>query len=99
MLDKKTLVQSAKEAIKSGSDGLIVTGNWTGNPPSVEDCRIVKKVAGEIPVLVGSGLNIENAKSLLKITDGAIVGTSIKSGEYINYQKARNLLKTITERL
>lgn len=97
MLDKKTLAQSAKEAIKEGSNCIIVTGTWTGIPPSVEDCNNAKKAAGDIPVIVGSGLNTENAVLLLKLVDGAIVGSSIKNGEYVNFLKAKNLAKIVKQ--
>lgn len=95
MLDKKTLTQSAKEAVKNGSSCIIVTGAWTGTPPSVTDCNKAKRAAGDIPVLIGSGLNVENATSLLKHVDGAIVGTSIKRGNNVDFKKANNLAKIV----
>ena len=33
---------------------------------------------GELPVLVGSGLTVDNAPTLLARADGAIVGTALK---------------------
>lgn len=92
MLDKKTLEQSTREAMAYGSNALIITGSWTGLPPSLADCKKVKKIAN-IPVLVGSGLTAKNANILLKYCDGAIVGTSIKTGNSVDYKKARELIK------
>lgn len=33
MLDEKPISLSAKQAVEAGSDALIVTGRWTGDPP------------------------------------------------------------------
>jgi len=60
------------------ADALIVTGTMTGVPPKVEDVIEVKKAAPERPVLLGSGVNIDNVKTFLKYADGAIVGTYFK---------------------
>ncbi len=91
MLDKKTLQQSAKEAINYGSNALIITGIWTGKAPNLQDCIDVKKVSKNIPILIGSGLDQNNMNNLLKYADGAIVGTSIKTGEYVDLIKATEL--------
>lgn len=95
MLDNKSLKQSAIEAINYESDALIVTGTWTGKAPTTQDCKNVKKVSKNIPVLIGSGLDKENITSLLTLTDGAIVGTSIKTGNYIDPRKAKELIKKV----
>lgn len=97
MLDKKTLEQSAEEAIKYNSNALIVTGDWTGHAPSVNDCQKVKKVANKIPVLVGSGLDKYNIATLFQYADGAIVGTSIKTGEFVDIKKAKQLVEIVKE--
>lgn len=95
MLDKKSLKKSAQEAIKYKSDGLIITGDWTGYPPGIKDCRIAKKTSGGTPILVGSGLDSNNVSKLFQIVDGAIVGTSIKTGDYIDFKKAKQLIKNV----
>lgn len=97
MLDNRSLKQSANEAIKYGTNALIVTGDWTGHPPSLRDCITVKKVAKNVPTLIGSGLNNDNVRVLLQYADGAIVGSSIKKGDYIDLQKAKQLVKLVKE--
>lgn len=95
LLSKKTLVESALEAIIYGSDGIIITGNWTGIEPDLKDIKLVKSVVkNHLPILVGSGLNITNIQRLLSLTDGAIVGTSIKTKGYVDYEKAITLVKS-----
>ncbi len=93
LLGKKPLKKSTQEAVEAGSDGIIVTGNWTGEEPAYGDCLIAKKVADTVPVLVGSGLSSKNAHKFLSLADGGIVATSIKTGEYIDLKKAENLVK------
>ncbi|MEM0196561.1 MAG: BtpA/SgcQ family protein [Sulfolobales archaeon] len=62
---------------RAGADALIVTGARTGEPPNVERLKIVKKFS-TVPVLVGSGANIENVVALLKHSDGLIVGSYVR---------------------
>lgn len=98
MLDKKTIKLSALEAISQHSDALIVTGVWTGNAPELKECKDVKEIADGTPVLIGSGLDEENAEQLLNIVDGAIVGTSIKTDEFIDLIKAKKLVKLVSNK-
>jgi membrane complex biogenesis BtpA family protein len=60
------------------ADAIIVSGAGSGKPVDADFLREVKKLSGDRPVLIGSGLNLENAKELLAVADGAIVGSSIK---------------------
>jgi hypothetical protein len=61
------------------ANAIIVSGTGSGKPVDANFLREVKKLSGERPVLIGSGLNLENAKALLDVADGAIVGSSIKA--------------------
>ena len=56
----------------------------------LEDAR---RGAGEIPVLVGSGLSSSNASILLRVADGAIVGTSLKAADEIDSARVKELLR------
>ena len=78
-LTKKRISESAKQAQRQGADAIIVTGKWTGNAPDVEKLREAKESV-RIPVIIGSGLDVSNAKALLKYADSAIVSTSLKTG-------------------
>ncbi|MEM3952871.1 MAG: BtpA/SgcQ family protein [Nitrososphaerota archaeon] len=60
------------------ADAVIVTGRMTGDAPDLDLVKSVKQVVGETPVIIGSGVNIENVEELLSIGDGAIVGTYFK---------------------
>lgn len=92
MLDEdKTLETSIKQAIQSGSDAVIVTGKWTGDAPKFDDLEMARQAAGDCPVLVGSGADIQNITEILKYADGAIVSTSLKSGQAKSAEEERNL--------
>jgi uncharacterized protein len=63
----------------SGADGLIVSGKMTGDAPDLEKVRGAKALAGDLPVLIGSGATEENVGAFLGVADGVIVGSSIKA--------------------
>jgi hypothetical protein len=64
----------------SGADALIVSGRMTGDAPDLEKVREAKRLAGDRPVLVGSGAAEENIAAFLGVADGVIVGSSLKEG-------------------
>jgi membrane complex biogenesis BtpA family protein len=95
MLVERSLAESAGLAREAGADAIVVTGTRTGEPPSLQELENARRGAGEIPVLVGSGLSSSNAVDLLQIADGAIVGTSLKRGKGIDRRKVRALLREV----
>jgi len=60
-----------------GAHAAIVTGLATGHGPDPEDLRRAR-AAGPLPVVVGSGLSVQNAAELVPLADGFIVGSSVK---------------------
>jgi membrane complex biogenesis BtpA family protein len=74
MLEPRPISESAQLARDRGADAVVVTGDASGDAPSV---RHLRDAAQGLPVLVGSGLTSGNAVTLLDACDGAIVGTSI----------------------
>lgn len=96
LLEKgKTVKQSVNQAVKSGADGIIVTGKITGQAPDLADLHEAKLSAGKIPVYVGSGFSAGNAGQLLKFCNGAIVGTSIKKNGIANLGKIKELIQVV----
>ena len=79
-LSDATLAESAAELVQRAlADALLVSGRATGSAPAAED---LAEVAGatRAPLLVGSGLDLSNARALLAHAQGAIVGTALKRG-------------------
>ncbi len=93
MTIKRSLEKSAELAFQAGADAIIITGDETGQAPSVQCLEKVKKVVGSLPVLIGSGCSKENASELLAACDGAIVGTSLIQNDQINAEEALALVK------
>ena len=61
-----------------GADALIVSGRMTGDAPDLDKVRRAKELAGDHPVLLGSGTNEQNIGQFLQVADGVIVGSSVK---------------------
>lgn len=93
MLEKKDLLTSAEQAIQYGSSGLVITGEATGTEAKMEDVIKVKNKFPNIPVWIGSGIDLSNVKKSLSIADGAIVGTSLKTNNRIDPKKAKQLTR------
>ena len=51
--------------------------------------------AATVPILVGSGLDESNAAELMTSADGAIVGTSLKTGAAVDAEKVRRLMARV----
>ena len=92
-LQPQPIELSAHEAAESGADALIVTGILTGVNPTKEDLLMVKSAGMGLPVLLGSGINAENAASFFEAADGAIVGSSLKVGGVVSNRVERDRVK------
>lgn len=75
----RTIAELTHDTEAFGADALIATGQRTGDPTTQQEVLDISSVASR-PVLVGSGLNVGNAGDLLRIADGAIVGSAMKEG-------------------
>ncbi len=82
MIEPRDLSESARLACEKGADALVVTGDASGDAPTADHLR----EAGEsgAPVLIGSGLQPDNAGMLLAECDGAIVGTSLMKNKAVD---------------
>ncbi len=60
-------------------DAVIITGRVTGDAPALDDV-VAAKAAGELPVLLGSGLTPDNLARYWEAADGFIVGSYLKEG-------------------
>ena len=78
-IGETSLVESAAETVeRGGADAVILTGSRTGHPPDTAELVSVRERVGDHPILVGSGLDVGNARALLEHASGAIVGSSLK---------------------
>lgn len=91
MIKPRPLTTSAALAIQHGTDGLIITGEATGVETPIERIREVREKFPQFPIFVGAGVNEKNIQEQFSVANGAIVGTSIKSGDKIDLRKAIRL--------
>lgn len=98
LLNVRPIEESALEAIEKGSDGLIVTGRWTGDAPNLNKLLSVRKAVKDFPILVGSGATEDNLSDLLEYANAIIVGTALKTGKIKDKSEEVNL-KSYDERI
>jgi len=91
LMEERSIAESARLAIASGADAVIVTGTRTGEPPRVEDVSEVAAAAR--PVLIGSGLTPSFASTYASLSDGALVGSALKRGDRIDASLARDMVR------
>ena len=99
-LDKRPIEEVAKSVVFSSlADAILISGPRTGVPPSIETLARVKETIGDIPVLVNTGVNIENVREFLAVADGAIVGTSLKrdgiTWNPVDIERVRRLMESV----
>ena len=75
------LVDTAKSVEFFLGDAVVVTGKSTGIAPSVKEVEKVKHSVN-IPVIVGSGVNIDNISDFSGVADALIIGTAFKKDFY-----------------
>ncbi|MFC1700183.1 BtpA/SgcQ family protein [Patescibacteria group bacterium] len=98
LLNIRPIEDSALEAIEKDSDGLIVTGKWTGDAPNLEKLASVRKAVKDFPIIIGSGATKDNMSTLLEYADAIIVGTALKTGKVKDKSEEVNL-KSYEERV
>ena len=76
MLESRSIRESAQLATRHAADAIVVTGSASGDSPLIDDLTESRQGA-DVPVLIGSGLDFDNASELLPVCDGAIVGSSL----------------------
>ncbi|MEM0332389.1 MAG: BtpA/SgcQ family protein [Archaeoglobaceae archaeon] len=77
-------------------DAVIVTGIATGYEVDLRTLEALKRI--HLPILVGSGITLDNFSRYLEYCDGFIVGTYIKRGGRIDVDKVRKLAVAIKKR-
>lgn len=88
LLSKHDLATSARLAMKNSADAVIITGDWTGQAPSIDMLKdLRKKIGNEFPILVGSGADRNNIKEIFKYANGVIVSTALKKGKAQPHEK------------
>ncbi len=78
-LDQRSLPDRARSAVFSSvPDAILVSGAITGEAPAMTDLGAVKKVLPDTPVLANTGVKLSTIGEVMKLSDGCIVGSSLK---------------------
>jgi len=90
------IVETAQAAEFFRSDGLIITGSATGKQASLKELEAVK-AAVQLPVMVGSGVELDNLEAYLAIADALIIGSYFKAGgawqNPVSYERTAALME------
>ncbi|MEO2009418.1 MAG: BtpA/SgcQ family protein [Pirellulaceae bacterium] len=79
-LTKRPIEEEATElAGRGGADAIIVSGSATGRSTSHQDLRQVRNACPDSFLMVGSGVDVQNASQLAEHCDAMIVGSSLKT--------------------
>lgn len=73
-----SLVETAHAAAFFGANAVIVTGRVTGDAPIPSDFEGLRGAG--LPVVIGSGVTVENLPAFSAVADVFIVGSSLKTG-------------------
>ncbi len=98
IIHDRSVAEQAMDVEAEGGDAIIVTGFDTGMPPTPKRVLEAKK-AVKLPILLGSGVSIENAKELMSIADGAIIGSWFKEGNNwknpVSFERTKSFMQEI----
>jgi membrane complex biogenesis BtpA family protein len=94
-----SLTELAEGTAFCGADVLVITGQSTGRPTAAAD--VAQARAAGLPVWVGSGVGLSDARSLAKLADALIVGSSLKvDGDWhnpVDRDRVRALVRVLRE--
>lgn len=94
------LEEDLREGIRK-AEAIVVTGEATGKETPLDKIKKFREIIGEHPLVVGAGLTSDNAYKQLCLSNGAIVGTSLKMGDNtynpIDRQRVRDFMPVVRE--
>jgi uncharacterized protein len=94
----RTIAELTRDVEFFDADVVIGTGNRTGDPASLDELAQIKN-ATYLPVLVGSGVAPDNVESILRLADGAIIGSALKEDGVwwnpVSVQRTRDFMKVV----
>ncbi len=70
--------RTASVVLSSLPDAICVSGPRTGRPAAESDLAEAKRAAGAVPVFANTGVTLDSVAEVLRVADGAIVGTHFK---------------------
>ncbi|NAZ35390.1 BtpA/SgcQ family protein [Rubellimicrobium sp. CFH 75288] len=79
-LDPRPLPERARSVVFSSiPDAVLVSGAITGEAARMEDLEAVKRALPDTPVLANTGVRHDTVAEVLRVADGCIVGSALKT--------------------
>lgn len=95
-LGVRSLIDETHDLVeRGGADAVIVSGSATGQPTSRTDLQTVQSAAGNTPVFIGSGANLETVAALKPCCHGFIVGTHFKRDGVVDAARVRAFVSAV----
>lgn len=82
-LGYRSVADRARSAAFLGMDALLISGPMAGAEFAMEDLRSAKAAVPDLSVIANTGVRLESVVEVLGVSDGAIVGTSLKRDGFI----------------
>lgn len=80
---------------RAGADVVIVSGDGTGEETNIEDLQRIRDIVPLGKLAIGSGLNKDNIKKYVGISDIGIIGTDFKLDGILNNPVDLNRVKNL----
>lgn len=96
VLSWRSLEESIQAALRYPIDGIIITGNKTGEAPLLEQLELIKQHFPNVCILAWSGITAENAQAFYMYINGAFIGTAFKNEEErVDTKKVSQIVRLI----
>jgi uncharacterized protein len=98
-----SLLETAYAAKFFSADGIILTGKSTGDETDLNEVKLVaeKRESLKMPLIIGSGVTIENLTNYVGIADALILGSHFKLDGFwqneLSSERIRNFMKHFEE--
>lgn len=99
-IGSRPIAMRARSAVFSSlADVILVSGPMTGQPVATGDLQIVKDAIPDTPVFANTGVNLSNVADILRVGDGAVIGTHFKVNGNTWNQVDRNRVARFMDRV
>lgn len=99
-IEGSDLEKDLKTGIKR-AEAIVVTGAGTGKETPLSKIKRFGEIIGDHPLIIGAGLTPDNAYEQLCLSNGAIVGTSLKMNDnthnLIDRRRVRDFMSVVKE--
>lgn len=78
LVDRPVPVMAADMLRRGGADALVLAGDDSSVPPSLDRLEQIKSAIPDAPIVLGSGMTATHAEAYAKVADGAVFGYGSK---------------------